>query len=151
MSFIILLIFMTSFQSWKSLIFPECNLTFFFYIGSFYNFHVLYYSKSLKMHDYRNSCKRKFSVALKKNVKIEIELWCNPPAIKYDSLCSVQSMLSSCTTQCLLRKKVSHTWKQILVSSENEKHVKRIFSERVIPSKIRTTKRIQHFTASQIH
>lgn len=48
-------------------------------------------------------------------------------------------MFSSCTAQCLLRKKVSHTWKQIFVSSENEKHVKRIFSERVIPSKIRTT------------
>lgn len=44
-------------------------------------------------------------------------------------------MFSSCTALCLLRKKVSHTWKQICVSSENEKHVKRIFSERVIPSK----------------
>lgn len=40
----------------------------------------------------------------KKNVKIATELWCNPPAIIYDSLCSIQSMFSSCTALSVKEK-----------------------------------------------
>lgn len=35
---------------------------------------------------------------------VATELWCNPPAIIYDSLCSIQSMFSSCTALSVKEK-----------------------------------------------